>query len=100
MLLAHWHPSFLFGNKNYFPVNIVANITTQFIEIQRKCFSVSTSENTRILQVYLNLISNRAQFLSKKIRFLNFKTIKGKLAIMLLLQIKQGSDTIQLKLSQ
>jgi len=68
--------AFLFGNQNRYPVNIIAND-------------------------FLNSVSSRGQFLSSKIRFLSFTTIKGKLAQYLLdLSGKQERDKIQLPHSQ
>jgi CRP-like cAMP-binding protein len=43
-----------------------------------------------LLVNFLDMISNRSQFLSEKIKFLNFKTIKGKLANYILQ--KAGTD--------
>ncbi len=49
----------------------------------------------------MNIISNRAQFLSNKIKFLSFQTIKGKIAHYLLEQVrKSGSDIVILDKSQ
>ena len=49
--------------------------------------------NDKILINFLNMISNRSQFLSEKIKFLNFKTIKGKLAHYILQKAgKEGTD--------
>jgi len=49
--------------------------------------------NDKILINFLNMISNRSQFLSEKIKFLNFKTIKDKLAHYILQKAgKEGTD--------
>ena len=49
----------------------------------------------------MHSVSSRGQFLSSKIRFLSFSTIKGKLAQYLLdLSGKQSGDLIQLPHSQ
>ena len=45
------------------------------------------------------MISNRSQFLSEKIKFLNFKTIKGKLA-QFILQAEGGKSEIILEMTQ
>ena len=44
----------------------------------------------------MDMISNRSQFLSEKIKFLNFKTIKGKLANYILQ--KAGNDGLSVTL--
>jgi CRP-like cAMP-binding protein len=73
-------PAFLFGNLNLFPVNVIAISDTELLVINKSDFLKLMMKNDRILVNFLDMISNRSQFLSEKIKFLNFKTIKGKLA--------------------
>jgi len=47
-------------------------------------------KDNALLVNFLDMISNRSQFLSEKIKFLNFKTIKGKLVNFIML--KAGKD--------
>ena len=55
----------------------------------------------KVLHNYLNIMANRAQHLSRKIRMLGLQSIRGKLAHYLLEQVKtQRSDQLQLKHSQ
>ena len=72
--------AFLFGNRNHFPVNVVAISDTTLLVIEKSNFLKILRSDSRILTNFLNMISNRSQFLSEKIKFLNFKTIRGKLA--------------------
>jgi CRP-like cAMP-binding protein len=53
-------------------------------------------KNDTLLVNFLNMISNRSQFLSEKIKFLNFKTIRGKLANYILQ--KAGKEGIHINL--
>ena len=46
------------------------------------------------------MISNRSQFLSEKIKFLNFKTIRGKLAQYILQTAGTGKSEIKLEMTQ
>jgi CRP-like cAMP-binding protein len=73
-------PAFIFGNKNRFPVNIISVSDSEIIAIEKSEFLKLLMKNDIVLLNFLNMISNRSQFLSEKIRFLNFKTIKSKLA--------------------
>jgi CRP/FNR family transcriptional regulator, dissimilatory nitrate respiration regulator len=73
-------PAFLFGNKNRFPVNVVSTIDSELLIIEKSDFLKLLMTNSTILGNFLDMISNRSQFLSEKIKFLNFKTIKSKLA--------------------
>ncbi|HBS86829.1 MAG: hypothetical protein A2W91_12425 [Bacteroidetes bacterium GWF2_38_335] len=73
-------PAFLFGQNNKCPVNVIANIPTRVLFIPRNEFLKLLQQNTTILTNYLNIISSRSQFLSGKIKFLSFKTLREKIA--------------------
>lgn len=88
--------AFMFGNNNRFPVNVICNTDTEILIIDKSDFLKLLMNNDRILVNFLNMISNRSQFLSEKIKFLNFKTIKGKLAQYILQ--KAGNDKINISL--
>lgn len=94
-------PAFLFGSNNKFPVNIVANELVVILFIPKPAFIQMMQKNEKVLANFMNIISNRAQFLSNKIKFLSFQSIKGKLANYLLQQIKkQKTDIVILDKSQ
>lgn len=93
--------AFLFGSQNRYPVNIVANEPTEILSIPRDSFLKIMQANKIVLTNFLNAVSNRGQFLSNKIRFLSFTTIKGKIAQYLLdLSRKQKGVRILLPHSQ
>ena len=73
-------PSFLFGQNNRFPVNVSAIHKVKMLSIPKATFIKILQENETILNNFLNVISSRSQFLASKIRFLSFRTIKGKIA--------------------
>ena len=52
------------------------------------------------MENFLNIISGKAQFLSRKITFLSFKTIKEKLAYFLLNILKSNTMIIPINHSQ
>jgi CRP-like cAMP-binding protein len=94
-------PAFLFGQMNRFPVNIVANEKVSILFIPKTSFMQMMRLNENVLGNFLSIISNRAQFLSGKIKFLSFQSIKGKLAHYLLQQSKRdGSFDLVLEKSQ
>lgn len=94
-------PAFLFGKNNRFPVNIVSNEETLLLVISKDSFLNLLQTNKRVLTNYLNSISNRAQFLSNKIKFLSFQTIKGKIAhFFLQLMLRSGKNEFILDKSQ
>jgi CRP/FNR family transcriptional regulator, dissimilatory nitrate respiration regulator len=92
--------AFLFGRENKFPVTVTANIETKIITMPVSEFLKMLQLNTPILKNYLNSISSRAQFLSQKLHFLSFKTIKGKVAHFLLQQAGDKFHSIELKNTQ
>lgn len=92
--------AFLFGNRNLFPVNVVAVTDTELMIIEKPVFVRLLMNSDRLLANFLDMISNRSQFLSEKIRFLNFKTIKGKLAQFILERSSDDKPTINMGMTQ
>ena len=90
--------AFMFGNKNRFPVNAISLTETEILIIDKFDFLILLKSNDRILVNFLDMISNRTQFLSEKIKFLNFKTIKGKLAHYILQ--RAGKEGAEIKLDR
>jgi len=91
---------FIFGSRNRFPVNVVAISDTQLLIIGKPDFLKFLKSNDRILTNFLDIISDRSQFLSEKIKFLSFKTIKGKLAQYILQAAGQDKSEITIALTQ
>ncbi len=78
-------PAFVFGINNFFPVNMIAYEEIEIMEITKPELLKLFKLNEKFLLNYLNLISNKAFFLTQRIWF-NFsnETIKAKLANYLL----------------
>jgi len=76
--------AFLFGHDNRFPVDVIANESVKVLVIFRDEFVKVLTMNQTIQMNYINLVSSKAQFLTRKIRFLTFRTIRAKLAYYLL----------------
>ncbi|MDD2525492.1 MAG: Crp/Fnr family transcriptional regulator [Bacteroidales bacterium] len=79
-------PAFIYARDNRFPVSIVAAAKCSILNIQKDTFSLLMQREVRILTNFLMLISERSNFLSKKVSFFAFKSIRGKLADFLLSQ--------------
>lgn len=92
--------AFLFGQENKFPVTVTANQSSQILSIPVPEFLKLLQLNSFLLRNYLNSISSRAQFLSQKLHFLSFKTIKGKVAHFLLQQAGDKFHSVELKNTQ
>lgn len=93
-------PAFLFGSKNRFPVNVVALTDAGLLIIEKKSLLRLLMSNDMILVNFLGMISSRSQFLSEKIKFLNFKTIKEKLAQFILQRAGGSRNEIELDKTQ
>ena len=92
--------AFLFGKENKFPVTVTTNKKAELLAIPVVEFLRLLQMNTRLLRNYLNSISTRAQFLSQKLHFLSFKTIKEKVAHFLLQQAGDRFHSFELKNTQ
>jgi len=92
--------AFMFGNRNKFPVNVVAVSDVELLLIEKPDFLKLLMKNDIILVNFLDMISNRSQFLSEKIKFLNFKTIKGKLAHYILQKAGKEKSSVNLDMTQ
>lgn len=73
-------PAFIFGNNNVFPVNVIATSRSEVLIISKSDLLRLFVFNEKVLQNFLSMISSRAQFLSEKLRFHSFKSLKAKIA--------------------
>jgi len=92
--------AFIFGKQNKFPVNVMANEKTRLLYIPKYDFMKMLQADIRILQNFLNVVSNQTQMLASKLKFLSFKTIKGKIAQYILGLAGPDKDMIELPLTQ
>ena len=93
-------PAFMFGTRNRFPVNVLAVSLVEILLIEKSDFLKLLMRNDSVLVNFLDMISNRSQFLSEKIKFLNFKTIKGKLAHYILQKSGVTDNVLSLGMTQ
>jgi CRP-like cAMP-binding protein len=92
--------AFLYGPQSIFPVNLSAISEGKMLIIYKNDFTQLLSADQRVLNNYLNIVSGKAQFLSRKITFLSFKTIKEKIAYYLLQNLKTGNQVVIINQSQ
>ncbi|HOX78884.1 MAG TPA: Crp/Fnr family transcriptional regulator [Bacteroidales bacterium] len=92
--------AFIFGKQNKFPVNVMANERTKLLYIPKYDFMKMLQADIRLMQNFLNVISGHTQILANKLKFLSFKTIKGKIAQYLLSLAGPDKDLIELPLTQ
>ena len=71
--------AFIFGKKNSFPVDLAAKDEAEILYVERKEFLKLLFSQEKILENFLNEISNKTQLLTNKIwNSFNNKTIKKK----------------------
>jgi CRP-like cAMP-binding protein len=92
--------AFIFGKQNKFPVNVMANEKTKLLYIPKYDFMKMLQTDIRLMQNFLNVISGHTQILANKLKFLSFKTIKGKIAQYILSLAGPDKDTVELPLTQ
>ncbi len=92
--------AFIFGKNNSYPVTVTANNEVKILAIPIPEFLKMLQLSTKLLKNYLHSISTRAQFLSQKLHFLSFKTIKEKMAHYLLQKTGERLHSIELNTTQ
>lgn len=91
--------AFLFGKDNNIPVTVTAVADTKIISLHKDELLKLFQSDVRIMTNFLNMISNRAQFLSGKVKMLGFQSIKGKLAHFLM-QLHKSQNSTKLVLNK
>ncbi|HBE04772.1 MAG: hypothetical protein A2096_05765 [Spirochaetes bacterium GWF1_41_5] len=93
---------FFFSDKNILPVSIKAKTNLQIIKISRQAIFNLCKSDEIFLNKFLLTLSSRIEFLTQRIRFLNFNTIRQKLANYLLILAggKENSLTLPLKMHE
>jgi CRP-like cAMP-binding protein len=92
--------AFIFGKQNKFPVNVMANESTKILYIPKYDLIKMLQSDIRLMQNFLNVISGHTQILANKLKFLSFKTIRGKIAQYILTLAGPDKDVIELPLTQ
>jgi len=93
--------AFLFADQNKLLINIVANTKTKILIIHKEDLLGLFQSNKKILENYLNIVSNRFVLVTKKLKFLSLRTIKAKLASHFIeLSKKSKNNTIFLRKTQ
>jgi len=93
--------AFIFGKNNRLPVTITALEETRLLLIPKEDLLALFSQKQLVLKNFLDIMADRAQFLSRQLKLLGLNSIKGKIAHYLLDQVKkQGKDEIKIPHTQ
>jgi CRP-like cAMP-binding protein len=72
--------AFIYESGARYPVSVIANVDSELLIFDKADFLTLMKNDERILANYLNVVCTKAHFLSDRLRFLSFHTIKGKYA--------------------
>ena len=71
-------PAFLFGGYNRLPIDVVADGQATILTLHRGLLFELMQENVIVMSNFIDIISNRANLLTRKIYFLSFRTVREK----------------------
>ena len=93
--------AFIFGENNALPVDITAVKDTKVLVFSKNELVKLFKRNEMVLQNYLDIMANKMQHLSRKIKLLGLHTIRGKIAHYLLELVKKcNCDTVKMPNTQ
>lgn len=89
----------LFSTDNKLPVSIVARSKCEMVVLKKNGLTMLCMSNEDFFLQFMNIVSDKVSFLTKKIFMLSFKSIKSKIAGYLMSKLKADSDTVVITLS-
>ena len=92
-------PGFIFGKSSFYPVSLYAEMDCVIMAVTKEIFEDVMLSNKKLTLNFLNIISNQTQFLSRKIKFLQLKNIKSKIAHFLI-STSRRQDSLKIKTGQ
>lgn len=90
----------IFSNKPKLPVNITAITDTDILYLPKESLILMMHKNNALMVNFLQMVSNRATFLTERIWFISFKTIKEKLCFYILENLNQQTMRCKMDLTQ
>lgn len=90
----------LFSNKSKLPVNITTLVDTDILYLPKESLVFLMQKNNALMVNFLQMISNRATFLTERIWFLSFKTIREKLCHYILENTNNEGNRFKLNMTQ
>ena len=72
-------PAFLFGSNNHFPVDVVTTTSCIVWHIDKEGFFCFMQQNPSVLRTFLQLISDRSQFLSQQVRMFAVESLRTRI---------------------
>lgn len=89
----------LFSQDNILPVSVIAKSPCEIAIITRNGVLELCRTSENFLLGYMRLISDKITFLTQKLYFISFKTIRSKIAGYLLSKLKAGKEYVVIDMS-
>jgi len=87
-------PAFLFGGYNRLPIDVVADGPVTILTLHRGLLFELMQENVIVMSNFIDIISDRANTLTRKIYFLSFRTVREKMLNYLLDQSRLNKGDV------
>lgn len=87
-------PAFLFGGYNRLPIDVVADGPVTILTLHRGLLFELMQENVIVMSNFIDIISDRANTLTRKIYFLSFRTVREKMMNYLLDQSRLNKGDV------
>ena len=93
-------PSFIYGAKNNYPVDVIAVETTIFLKISKEAWLDEMGNNKQLLTNFLTLNADLTLFLTNKLQMISLKSLRKKLATFFLEKTTAENGSFVLKRSR
>lgn len=85
-------PDYLFAEGNTMPVDLSARTVSKIVRVGREAFCDMMCRDRSVMTNFMALLSSSNRFMSEKVLFSTYKTIKGKYASYLLRQAEKENS--------
>lgn len=93
-------PSFIYGAKNNYPVDVIAVETAVFLKISKEAWLNEMVGNKQLLSNFLTMNADLTLFLTNKLQMISLKSLRKKLATFFLEKTTVKDSTFTLKRSR
>lgn len=93
-------PSFIYGAKNNYPVDVIALEPSIFLKISKEAWLEEMANNKQLLTNFLTMNADLTHFLTSKLQMISLKSLRKKLATYFLENTTTQEDSFQLKRSR
>lgn len=87
-------PSFLYAADNVLPVTLTASSAVEIVAIEKEAFTSLLALNKTVMVNFMRIISNPNKFVSEKVLYTAYKTIKSRFANYLLNMMSDSGTTV------